>query len=77
MTPERLEQIRWHFKDSPDEALAAELLGEIERMRESVRTLPRLTVAFRRGLDDDYSIHEHPEGEFMDAEDVMEALGIE
>lgn len=77
MTPERLEQIRFYFKDSPDEAIASELLGEIERIRVAVSNLRRVNVSFRRGFDDDYSIHEHPEGEYMGADEVLEALGIE
>lgn len=34
MTPERLGEIRFHFRDSPDEAVAGELLAEVDRLRD-------------------------------------------
>lgn len=82
MNTERLQQIREIIEDKGGRSYslsraATELVAEIERMRQAVSTLRRVNVSFRRGLDDDYSIREHPEGEFMDAADVLEALGIE
>ena len=63
----------------PGQALFV-LRQEVRRLRagvEAVRGLPRLSVKFRRGLDDDYSIVADESGDLCDIDDVLAALEAE